>query len=608
MKPHYKFLIVIFIFHFLSSCNSKDLQDTYGNIRMTILSDYEVSMSTKSASAQVADNYKVYLSDAQGQSIKSGPYSEFKDPFVLPDAKDYQIYAENFNSDEAQSLRDGRGDMRLYGSTKFDVTPGNLTNVSFVCSVQNARVSVDYTEAFKAMFKDVTVNIHENSFPERVLSFSKDAQVADESSYAYFNIDEDPKVSIEIIATRNDGVVKNYSKEINIALAQWSRISINSSEVVGQSGLEITVDDVVLSKENEIMVDPMDILKLTLPVQNKYAVFAHYFIPKPMSLDDINDVPNKDIVFNNLIYEISSDATDEQAASAYGGGTWSLADVIDGKILFNNLTPSTSYVFRVRYYNVVSKSFRFTTEAAPVQLPNNGFEEWSSDKRSVTRYSNKDINEYYPNSNKNDGVWKSNNALGVVGATNELTNMGTFWRFDSMISPVNGNSSSKAVEIATKAFYTKSVSGIWYKNEVYNEGAPNDRKVLIGELSLNDYALVTRPNSLSFDYKYSAWPVNGDEFVFYVVLKDASKNEIARAEYTSKGEADFTNKEVEFNYSNKNANVAYISVMIRSGKGQDYFKNTRRVDGDYDATPYSNDRILGSVLSIDNIVLNFEYK
>ena len=51
----------------------------------------------------------------------------------------------------------------------------------------------------------------------------------------------------------------------------------------------------------------------------------------------------------------------------------------------------------------------------------------------------------------------------------------------------------------------------------------------------------------------------------------------------------------------------YITVFFQSGYDTT-ISNMHRENGDYGSSPFGEDRVVGSVLKIDNVVLNYDYE
>lgn len=89
-------------------------------------------------------------------------------------------------------------------------------------------------------------------------------------------------------------------------------------------------------------------------------------------------------------------------------------------------------------------------------------------------------------------------------------------------------------------------------------------------------------------------------------MYDASHNEIASTEvFNSAAQESYTTKTLVLNYTSLDVKAAYIAVFFQSGTDLD-ISHMNHVEGGYSASPFNQDRIVGSVLKVDNVTLNYE--
>lgn len=601
MKKKLSFLLFFVFTLFLHQSCTKRLVNQNGNFLLTILENYGVMVETKAVS-EATDAYLIEISNSQGV-VKSGNYSEFKGGIELSAGADYSVMAQSITEDKAV---EGRGQLRMAGGTSFAITPNERAAVKCTCTVANARVSVGYDDSFLTMFESVDVKIYENTSTDRFFNFDKSANHTNAELYTYFNIDSDPEVVVEVSATLKGGEVKYFSKSIDIAPAQWSKVTLKSNFVGGQGDMTITVDTEVIEKSVDIEVDPSQILAITLPEQSEAGIYAKYFIPNLITADnkDTYITSNSELVYNALIYEISGD----------NGVNWSqISEASDGTKLFTGLTPGTKYLFRARYSIVVSNVVEFTTEPA-ADVPNGDFAKYGQTKKADSYNNDLDIYEYsFTN-------WTTNNSARFSG----MGGYATLWRYDSMVKSVvlNATTGDRGVELATRGFYTDEVNAgnvaTWYRNDdkeqntiwgaeksVYLWGYSDGKRVIHkGELTQEGINLGnSRPNSISFDYKYSSYPVGGDKFTFKATLYNGTEV-IETVKFQGGDAGTMTSKEIQFT-ANSQIKATSITVEVYSGDATEYKTHTRRTTGSYNASPRANDMIIGSVLTIDNIKLNY---
>lgn len=292
------------------------------------------------------------------------------------------------------------------------------------------------------------------------------------------------------------------------------------------------------------------------------------------------------------------------------------------KIKITSLEPGVSYQFRAVYLprtEIASGVLSGATEAG-AQLPNGDMESWSSTRLHTGGYAwDESIDCVFPG-----GGWSSRNERTTKGGesasdggllTTSNPNFGVFWRWCSgTVSTSDKTQGNTAAEISTLAFYNQKVKGSWKRESVYNY-TRDDGTAYVGYLFTGTFdkdsdsytlgiAHASRPESISFDYKYAPC-TGGDNCLAYAVLYDASGREIAgTGEFRSAGQEAFTTEILNFNYTDTQAKAAKIVVFFRSGYDTNIL-NMRNVNGSYSASPFKRDRIVGSVLTVDNIVLNY---
>ena len=200
------------------------------------------------------------------------------------------------------------------------------------------------------------------------------------------------------------------------------------------------------------------------------------------------------------------------------------------------------------------------------------------------------------------------------------SNYATKWKWCSGTISTSDSKEGNAVEISTLALYNQRVSGTYNRDKIVDEVKKNGT-VYVGyllygtyDLSSDTYTLgkdhLARPVSMSFDYKYA--PVAGDQCIAYAKLYDVTKQEIASTEnfYSDKVE-NYTTQTLRFTYSDLECQAAFIGVFFQSGTDVDINK-IQLVEGSYSdlqiKSPYTEDKMVGSILKVDNIKLNYEYE
>lgn len=289
------------------------------------------------------------------------------------------------------------------------------------------------------------------------------------------------------------------------------------------------------------------------------------------------------------------------------------------RFMVTGLTPETNYSFRVNYCNGLkyTEQVAGTTEAA--QPLNNGtLEEWSATEiyggnGTFSTAINCDFASGWCTRNEVTTYGAKDATMGFVGIAG---NYGLYYRWYSGTISTTDAKSGKAAEISTLAFWqeksgTLSVSN---RSDIYgyvkDSGKAYSGYLFLGTIDKeNDTCTLgiehgSRPESVSFWYKYAPCS-GGDNCSAYAVVYDVNKNEIARTDtFKSSGMSLYTQQIMKFNYTNTTVKAKYITVFFKSGDVLDITK-MQQVEGSYTITPYPKDRIVGSVLTVDDVVLNY---
>ena len=341
----------------------------------------------------------------------------------------------------------------------------------------------------------------------------------------------------------------------------------------------------------------------------------------------INPVPDYDMWSTKVYVEVTANVSSSNAYvfEAMDGATVvsTLKSELAGKsgntyrYMVKGLTPSSTYNIRANYSNGMkySETVTVTTESAQ-PLTNGALEDWSQSKIyggngtfSTAIYC--DYVSGWCTRNEVTTYGAKDAGMGILGIGG---NYGLYYRWFSGTVPVTGKTGN-AAEISTLAFWQQESGtlNVSDRSDIYSWVRDNG-KAYAGYLFLGTIDKATdkftlgvshtaRPQSLSFWYRYT--PVQGDNCSAYAVVYDANKNEIGRTDtFTSTGASSFVQKILMFNYSNPTKKAAYITVFFKSGESADITK-MRQFEGDYSLTPYPKDKVVGSILTVDQVTLNY---
>lgn len=430
-----------------------------------------------------------------------------------------------------------------------------------------------------------------------------------------------PAISEELLAhyqegyrlTVSDGVTvadATNGEDIFVPAGKNYTLDFSGVNMLGESSsFSFPVNNAAERTRYVINCNP-DLPSFTLPAQAESNAWSRRIYITPMTADNILTLKETmtDKILSSVKYEASAD-----------GSVWTEAVQEDGRWVIKGLQPSTTYTLRARFGGVTSTNTQQLVTEASVQLENAGMENWTSTKLySGNGTWSRDLYCEYCTS------WSTRNErtnLGAEGAnsggifgTLRGSGYGVWWRWYSGTIATTDAVSGNAAEISTLAFYNKPVSGIWGRGDVYNYTRDNGTAyagyLFTGSFDKNSdtYTLGiphgARPSSVSFDYKYV--PTQSDQCIAYAKVYDASHNEIASTEvFNSAAQESYTTKTLVLNYTSLDVKAAYIAVFFQSGTDLD-ISHMNHVEGGYSASPFNQDRIVGSVLKVDNVTLNYE--
>ena len=450
----------------------------------------------------------------------------------------------------------------LYGETSFTIQRAATTNVSLTASLAGAIVHPAISQDLLLHYASYQLSVNDNN------------------SFYEVNNDEDFYVPAG----------KNYT----LNFSGTNQIGESNSTNWNLNGLK---------PKTRYVINCNPVLpSFVLPEQQEYNAWSKFIYINPMTASDMLSMPEMaDKVISNIVYEASSNGTD-----------WTPATFENNKWVIKGLNPSTTYILRSRFGEVLSSNtYTLTTENAQ-SLQNGDMESWTETKvyGGNGTFSGAIYCDYVTG-------WATHNERTINGASGAsgFNNYGVNWRWCSnTVWTTDCTNGSKAAEIITMAFYNKKVVGAWSRSEVLsytkNNGTVHHGYLFLGtyNLSSDSYTLgvahASRPVSLSFDYKYA--PIDNDNCVVKAIVYDENNTEIATiGEFNSGQQDNYQTKTITFDYNDMSAKAAYVSVFFQSGQTTD-ITNMVLSEGSYTITPFVRDRVIGSVLKIDNVVLNYE--
>lgn len=334
---------------------------------------------------------------------------------------------------------------------------------------------------------------------------------------------------------------------------------------------------------------------------------------REFTIDEVNvTTGNPETIKANLVYQY------------YDGSNWidcTTREAVKGRIqqFTQRAEEISNKVYKVRalYRGEIASAEAEATLETPVQLPNSGMEEWSTEKGETFTISDSWFNKatyykYYPYSEgESDKWWDTNNLRSQDG--NIVLGMGHPVAFAPCVSYVEDvkHSGNRAALIYTSGhgggddstgemLYTRGAfaGSLFVGSYSWDNGTEN--------LNLG-HAFSSRPTAVTFWYNYH--PKNQDEFKVYVELKNGDEV-IATSSYVPASISSETGWnegciDIQYGENPKPATsicVQFLSTDKTSFSASDFDKNksmTFPVMGNWRVH-------IGSMLYIDDISLRFD--
>ena len=463
----------------------------------------------------------------------------------------------------------------FYGETSVEITEGATAPVSITATLQSAIIRPVMDEELLAQYKNYSLSVSDANNTMTTIANNTDLFVPAGKDYTLWLMGE--------------------NQLGNQANTSWNLNQLSA-------------------KTRYIVSCNADLPSFTFPEQAETNAWSKFMYITPMTAENMSSHPEMaEQVMANIVYEATAD-----------GSTWLPAtyDAAKGKWVIKDLQPSTTYTVRSRFGGVVSTNTQTLTMENAQDLLYGGIESWTDRELygGNGSFSAKVYCDYCTgwatrNEKTTDGAQDASGGLGGFLPING--NYGAAWRWHSgTVKSTDKTEGEAAAEISTLAFYNQKLNGGYDRDNIHNL-VKEDGRAYWGYLLLGTYNLSTdsytlgvehkaRPVSISFDYKYA--PVTGDQCIAYAKLYDETGQEIASTENFTSGEMNnYTNQELIFTYSNWECKATAIGVFFQSGTDIDINK-MKQIQGSYYMSPYNQDRIVGSVLKVDNVKLNYDYE
>lgn len=284
------------------------------------------------------------------------------------------------------------------------------------------------------------------------------------------------------------------------------------------------------------------------------------------------------------------------------------ADADNCQITVTGLTTGASNTIKVvsddEDGDEVFATITFTTETA-AQLGNAGFEEFTCTDFSytVTLGGTKTVNWYLPWTDESTAWWDVNSRRTL---RTEVTAAYQNYKCYPTVTYINsgtyeGNNAAQIATASTGSAASEWSSGSSYAGEIFIGKSNTSHQDNWGYASTG-HEFPSRPSSMSFHYQYEYYKDNSFSVTIQVMASDGS----VIAENTVSGEqadvSDWTQFTVPLTYTVTNKKAASIFVSFKSTTTSSPSVEKRTLscyNGD------SEKHYIGSVLRVDNIVLNY---
>lgn len=400
MKKNIYILSMILSFVMMASCSSDDDPSKgVGYLRLNVETVTLINPRTRAVPAdynpkqlavQIVDKV---TGDVKYETDDFDEWKNNKQTFRLEPG----IYTVTASSNGFDGLSSGFNCPYYVGSQEVTILSEKETSVTITCTLANVKVTVNFSDSFKAAFTSakVTVSSGMEGVDSQLFTMNETAESA------YF-----PAAALQsVVSVVNKEGITHTSDPYVVAQVQARQHHIFNYTVAESgttSGVTVTVDgsETVYTFKFPVSTEPST--SLSLRGVNPWSNFAYV----EGIISAIEAGKTLDPAY--MKFEYSSD----------GGSTWSSVAATatsntNFKATLTGLTPNTTYKYRMSYVNgsdsYVSPESSFTT-GTENKIPNLNFDSWVKNGK-----------HYYANASLDNMFWDSGNeganTLGEVNPT-----------------------------------------------------------------------------------------------------------------------------------------------------------------------------------------------
>ena len=230
------------------ACSSElpvENQEGYGKVEFFVQSNDSRAVDK----TYNVDDFQVSVKQGETVALKPQAYSQVKEGVLLKVGTGYQAYAESCSETEAESMNDGWGCVRYYGtSAPFSVVANGSQNVTLPCAIVNAAVSIQVDEEVATSGYALTLQANDNS--SRTLTFNTTTA----GKTAYFNVSDSRTIQYTL-------KIGDYSTSQSFVIQPKHTYTLDVHKQTNEEitvSIGVTVDDTVDEDTTEGTYNPYD--------------------------------------------------------------------------------------------------------------------------------------------------------------------------------------------------------------------------------------------------------------------------------------------------------------------------------------------------------------
>lgn len=544
MKKNIQLLSMLLGIILFASCTSDD-DPTKGVGYLRI--DAETVTLINPRTRAVPENYNPKQLAVQITEKSTGIVRYETDDYDTWEGKSFRLepgtYTVTASSNGFDGLSSGFECPYYFGSKDVTIVLGKETTAAITCTLANVKVSVNFSDSFKAAFTSANVTVSSSMSGVATQLFTMNQTTGS----AYF-----PVASLQsVVSVVNKAGITHTSNpyEVRQVHAREHHIfNYTVAESGTSGGVTVTVDDTETIYTFEFPVSTEPSTSLSLKGANPWSTFA--YVEGYISAIEAG----KTIDPANMKFEYSSD----------NGSTWtSIAATATSdtefKATLTGLSPMTSYKYRMSYTkdsdSFVSPEANFTTEQT-VELYNGNFDEWFQKQNSglKTTYTWYPCNESDYNATS-ETFWDSSNP-GTTTGLGAYVNVNPTQPNGDIVHTAGGKSAELKSQNASVAGVNKFAAASLYTGKFLGLVGAEGAKIRFGR------EFTGRPTQLCGWYKYNSGVIDnvGDNVPASAnIVKGTSKDlcSIYIVLTTKQYEVDNTDMGTFPNWSTDSGVVAY---------------------------------------------------